>query len=248
LPTSVLAVLLASFLLVAALYSSVGHAGASGYLAIMALAGLDPATMKSAALVMNLCVAGLATWRYVRAGHFRFGLFWPFALASVPCAFAGGAIRLPPEGYQPLLALVLLAAAARLLLAWGEGEVAEPRPPRTPVALGAGAAIGFVSGLTGTGGGIFLSPLALLRRWAKTREVAALSAVFILVNSSAGLLGHTLSTFALPRELPWFVASAVLGGLAGSWLGAHKLDPRLLRRLLGLVLLVAAAKLLLHAP
>ncbi len=237
-------VLCVAFFVVAALYSSVGHAGASGYLATMALLGIAPEQMKPTALVLNIVVAGLGAWRFTRARLFAWRLFWPFGLATVPLAFVGGRLALDPRVYKPLLGLVLLVAVIRLLLPSRESDVGEPRPPARPVALAVGAAIGFVSGLTGTGGGIFLAPLALLCRWARVREVSALCAVFILCTSIAGLLGHRVRTEALPRELPLFAAVVLLGGLLGTSLGTSRLDPNRLRRLLGLVLLIAAGKLL----
>lgn len=237
-------VLCAAFFVVAALYSSVGHAGASGYLATMALLGIAPEQMKPTALVLNIVVAGLGAWRFTRAKLFSWRLFWPFGIATVPLAFLAGGFALDPRAYKPLLGLVLLAAAARLLIPSRESDVGEPRPPTRPVALAVGAAIGFVSGLTGTGGGIFLAPLALFRRWARVREVSALCAVFILCTSIAGLLGHRVRVEALPRELPLFAVVVLLGGLLGTSLGTARLDPGRLRRLLGVVLLIAAGKLL----
>lgn len=235
-----------AFFAVAALYSSVGHAGASGYLATMALLGVAPEQMKPTALVLNIVVAGLGSWRFVRARLFSWSLFWPFGVATVPLAFLGGGLVLDPRIYKPLLGIVLLAAAARLLLVGGEREIEAPRAPKRPVALAVGAAIGLVSGITGTGGGIFLSPLALLCKWARIREVSALSAVFILCTSIAGLLGHRVRADSLPRELPLFALVVLAGGLVGSSLGVRRLDPRRLRQLLGVVLLIAAGKLLIE--
>ncbi len=242
-PTVAVALAVA-FFAVAALYSSVGHAGASGYLATMALLGLAPEQMRPTALLLNIVVAALGAWRFIRARLFSWRLFWPFGLATVPMAFVGGRLAVSPALYKPLLGLVLRAAAVRLLLVKGEQEIEQPRPPRLPVALGVGGAIGLLSGLTGTGGGVFLSPIALLRRWARIREISALSSVYILVTSIAGLLGHRVRSEALPRELPWFAAAVLLGGLLGSTLGASRLDPRRLRQLLGAVLVIAGGKLL----
>ncbi|MBM4013633.1 MAG: sulfite exporter TauE/SafE family protein [Planctomycetes bacterium] len=239
-------VLCAAFLAIAALYSSVGHAGASGYLATMALLGVAPEQMKPTALLLNIVVATLGVWRFVRAGLFSWRLFWPFGLATVPMAFLGGRLAVSPALYKPLLGLVLLAAAARLLLVKGEQEIEQPRPPRVPLSLAVGGAIGLLSGITGTGGGIFLSPLALLRRWARIREISALSSVYILVTSIAGLLGHRVHSETLPRELPWFAAAVLVGGLLGSSLGVRRLDPLRLRQALGAVLVIAGGKLLIE--
>ncbi len=244
-PTATVVELALAFLLVAALYSSVGHAGASGYLAVMALFGVVPEVMKPTALALNVVVASLGAWRFARAGHFSWRLFWPFGAATIPCAFFAGRLQVDAAVYKPLLGGVLLLAAVRLFTARSDGDVTATRPPPIAVGLGVGAAIGFLSGLTGTGGGIFLSPLALFRRWTTVRQTSALSAVFILVTSISGLAGLGTRS-ALPlADLPWFVAAVIAGALAGTQLGAHKLDPRVLRRLLAVVLVIAGGKLLL---
>lgn len=227
----------------AVLYSMVGHAGASGYLAAMALVGIAPAVMKPTALTLNILVATVGTIQFARAGRFSWPLFWPFALGSIPFAFLGGALALPVTVYKRLLALVLLYAAFRLFR--GATSRSEPRPVARPVAIGAGAGIGFLSGLTGVGGGIFLSPLMLIMGWADARRTAAVSVAFILVNSVSGLLGHVASVRSLPRETGILAAVALAGGLIGSTLGSRKLPNPVLRRLLGVVLVTAAAKLLL---
>ncbi len=226
----------------AVLYSMVGHAGASGYLAAMALVGIAPAVMKPTALALNILVATVGTVQFVRAGRFSWSLFWPFALGSVPFAFLGGSLALPIPLYRRLLALVLLYAAYRLFRA-STGAVAEPRAPRRPIAAAAGAGIGFLSGLTGVGGGIFLSPLMIIKGWADARRTAAVSVAFILVNSVSGLLGHLSSVRFLPREIGILAGVALLGGFIGSTIGSRRLPNPVLRRLLAVVLLVAAAKL-----
>lgn len=226
----------------AVLYSSVGHAGASGYLAAMALLSVPPATMRPVALVLNVLVATVATVRFVRAGLFSHRLLWPFAFTSVPAAFIGGALHLPGHWFQWLVALTLAAAAHRLLAAVPP-RATGVRPPPIGAALAAGAAIGVLSGLTGTGGGIYLSPLLLFAGWAETRETGGVSAAFILLNSLAGLAGNYASVHALPPELAWWAPAAVLGGLIGSELGARRIATDTFRRMLALVLLVAAVKL-----
>lgn len=237
-----LAALLAFIALAAALYSSVGHGGASGYLAVMALFAVAPMTMKPAALTMNIAVAGLVLVRLWRAGYFDTRLFWPFALGSIPLAFVGGALTLPGALYKLLVGLTLLVAAARLL--WN----AEDRAPRSPpwfwTAFGIGAGLGFLSGLTGVGGGIFLSPLLLLKRWAYMRTTAAVSAAFILVNSMAGLAGHASVAVDWPEQLPLLVVAALMGAGIGSELAVRRLAPVTLRRVLGVVLVIAGVKLL----
>lgn len=243
---SELAGLTALVLVAAGLYSMVGHGGASGYLAAMALFGLAPAVMKPTALTLNLLVASIGTVQFARAGHFRWDRFWPFAAASVPCAALGGALSIPDVVYRRIVGVVLIYAALRLFFfvagsASGEGRARLPRL----VALPVGAGIGLLSGLVGVGGGIFLSPVLLLAGWADARTTAAVSAAFILVNSAAGLLGHVASVRMLPPEMPWLGAAAVAGGLAGASVGSRQLAPLALRRLLAVVLVVAAAKLIL---
>ena len=227
------------------LYSSVGHGGASGYLAAMALFGVSATLMKPAALTMNIVVAGLVFVRLWRAGYFNARLFWSFALGSIPLAFVGGAILLHERAYQYLVAVALLVAAWRLLVAGHEPPThAAPRPG---VALPLGAGLGFVSGLTGVGGGIFLSPLLLLLRWASMRTTAAVSSAFILVNSIAGLAGLLGSGVPLPGGLPWMVVAALAGAVVGSELAVRRLAPARLRQLLGVVLVIAAVKMALTA-
>ena len=229
--------------LAALLYSSVGHAGASGYLAAMALFGLAPDVMKPTALVLNILVASITTVRFYRAGCFSWPLLWPFALGSIPAAFLGGAMHLPANLYKPLVGAVLWVGAARL--AWpGKPEAAEPKP--VPIAPGVlwGVGIGMLSVLTGTGGGIFLSPLLLFAGWAETRQTGGVSAAFILVNSLAGLAGRLTTMDQLPAALPVWALAAMAGGLLGASLGSRRLAPLRFRQLLALVLVIAGAKLL----
>ena len=191
-PTESIAILGALILIVGFMYSSVGHAGASGYLAVMALMGIAPDVMKPTALILNILVAMIGTAQFMRAGHFDWKLFWPFAAASVPLAFLGGMIKLPPEYYKPFIGLVLLFSAWRIAAVAMRSKTRVEPPVREvsmPIALNAGAVLGFVSGLTGVGGGIFLSPLLLLFRWAAPKKTAAVSAAFILVNSISGIAG-----------------------------------------------------------
>ena len=230
--------------LAALLYAAVGHAGASGYLAAMALVGVAPEAMKPTALLLNLVVASLGTWRFARAGHLPWRTLRPFLLGSVPLAVAGGAWQLPGTLYRPAVGGVLLLAALLLLRRLPEACPAAS-PPHAGVAVAAGAGIGLLAGLTGTGGGIFLSPLLLLHGWAGARATAGLSAAFILANSAAGLAGNLASTRHLPAGLPGYVLAVGLGGLAGSQLGLRHLSPLALRRAVAVVLAVAAAKLLL---
>jgi len=232
-------------LLLAFLYSSVGHGGASGYLAAMSLFALAPREMSTTALVLNLAVAGTATVAYWRAGHLSLMLPLQFLLTSVPAAFLGGMIHIPAIIYGLLLAATLTFAAVRLFLTGLDSSPQETRPVRTGVALFAGGGIGLLSGMVGVGGGIFLSPLMLLMRWADVKQTAAASAVFIVANSLSGLMGRTLAGNMAVGQLGFLVAPAFVGGLLGSQLGAWKLSGMTLRRLLGVVLLIAAAKLIL---
>ncbi len=224
------------------LYSSVGHAGASGYLAVMALIGVAPAEMRPAALVMNLLVATIGTTNFVRAGHFRLSLLWPFAVASVPMAYLGGRLALPVAAYRVVVGVVLVLSALRFVVTLRAPDEARGEPP-LGAALGTGAVLGLLAGLTGVGGGIFLSPLLLLLGWATLRVTAATSVVFILVNSAAGLLGQAAMIDRLPTMLPAWMVAVAIGGLAGSWLGARRLPSPAIRALLAVVLLAAGIKL-----
>jgi len=227
----------------AALYSMVGHGGASAYLAAMALFGLAPEVMKPTALVLNILVSAIATVQFARARRFSWPTFWPFALAAVPLAFVGGAITLPALLYRRVVGVVLVYAALRLWQRAGVAGEGAVRPVPKAAALPLGAGMGFLSGLIGLGGGIFLSPVLVLARWAGVRTTAGVSAVFILVNSIAGLLGRTTSVRALPPGLPVLAFAAVAGGLIGSTLGSRRLPSPTLRRLLAAVLVIAAVKL-----
>ena len=240
-----ISVLTAAIFAVALLYASVGHGGASGYLAVMALFGLTPTALKPTALLLNLLVAGIAVTAFARAGHFRWHLFWPFAATSIPCSFLGGAMSLPPNFYRPLLGTVLLFSALHLLRQRTAGDDGSSRPLPLAMALPAGAALGLLSGLTGVGGGIFLSPLLLFFGWAGIRETAAVSALFIVANSAAGLLGHLGSLQAVPAFAPLLAAAAVIGGVTGAGLGSRRLPPVAIVRLLAAVLTIAGFKLIL---
>lgn len=239
---SSLLLIIAAIFVVAVLYSSVGHGGASGYLAVMAFLSVAPAVTRPTALVLNLFVASIGAFQFYRAGHFSWKLFWPFAVTSIPFAFLGGMITLPTNVYKILLGLVLLFAAFRL--AWSFSKEVEPVSPKIWIALICGAAMGLLSGLVGVGGGIFLTPLLLLMNWSETKTAAGISALFILVNSAAGLLGNYQQVSLLPSDVWFWIAAAVAGGVLGSLLGARKFESLLLRRLLAAVLLFAAVKLI----
>jgi len=238
--------LLASGMLVAAfVYASVGHGGASAYIAAMALAGIAPAEMRPIALTLNILVSALATYKFWRAGHFRWRLFWPFAAVSIPFAYLGGAITLPGNLYKIVVGAVLIYAAWQLWRSGRAGEEMKPvRQPAIALAMAIGAAMGLLSGLTGVGGGIFLSPLLLMLGWAGTKQTSAVAAPFILVNSVAGLAaGFVAGTAALP-ESTWALAAAVLvGGWLGAEYGSRRFANPVVRRVLAVVLAVAGAKM-----
>ncbi len=239
--------LAAIFFLVATLFSSVGHAGASGYLAVMGLLSMSPLVMRPTALALNVLVASIGTWRFARAGLFQWANFWPFALASIPCAFVAGSLQLPAVIYQLLVAIVLAVGGVQLIVhahAGAEAEVLHPAPGvRIGRGLLIGALIGTLAGLTGTGGGIFLTPILLFTGWVATRHAAAVTAPFVLLNSIAGLLGQTIVLDGLPAALPLWLAAVGLGALLGTQLGTRRLSVAALRRALGVVLLIAAAKM-----
>jgi uncharacterized membrane protein YfcA len=228
--------------LVAFLYSTVGHAGASGYIALMSLLALSPTVIKPTALALNILVACIATWQFWRAGHFSWPLFWPFALLSTPLAFVGGYLNLPTHLFKVLVGIILLLSAARFLLRPTPDAVRAE--PRRSVALSVGAGLGLLSGLTGTGGGIFLTPILLSKRWASAKPAAAVSAAFILVNSLAGLVGNLASTRTFPVVAAPLGVAAILGGALGSHLGARRLPHTAIKRLLAIVLIIAGSKLI----
>ena len=237
-----IAILTGLVLVVAFLYSSVGHAGASGYIAVMSLVGLAPVVIKPTALVLNILVASIVTWQFWRAGHFSWHLFWPFAVLAIPCAFVGGYANLPTHVFKVMVGIVLLFSAVRFF--WNPAEDNVRKEPARIVAVPIGAGLGLLAGLTGTGGGIFLTPLLLVMRWAATKQAAGVSALFILVNSVSGLLGNVSSTQRVPSFAIPLAAAAVIGGTIGSHLGSKRLPHTAIKRLLAVVLWIAGAKLI----
>ncbi len=240
--TAQLAFLCLAIAMIAFLYSSVGHAGASGYIATMTLLGLAATVIRPTALVLNVLVATIGSVQFWRAGHFSWKLFWPFALLSVPAAYLGGYIQPSASILRILIGLVLLFSAARLI--FRRGDPAETVAPSKPTAVGVGAGLGFLSGLTGTGGGIFLTPLLLFCRWAHIRQAAAVSAVFILVNSIGGLVGYFTAVRSLPVLGLYLAIPAIIGGAIGSHLGSRRLPVRAISILLAIVLAIAGTKLI----
>jgi hypothetical protein len=235
------------FFVAALLYSSVGHAGASGYLAIMALFGMAPAEMRPTALVLNILVATITTYKFYRAGNFSWRTFLPFAVGSIPFAFIGGGLTLPTQLYKPIVGLVLWYSAFRLAQATRANDnPAEYQPAPIWVGISVGIAIGLLAGLTGVGGGIFLSPLIVLMSWADARHTAGVSAAFILVNSIAGLLGHLSSVDNLPASLPLLAVSVAIGGYFGAEYGSKRFSNATIKRFLALVLVIGGLKMIIE--
>jgi len=233
------------FFAIALLYSTVGHAGASGYLAAMALLSFSPAVMKPTALALNIIVALVTAIRFAKAGYFSWRLFWPFALASVPMAYLGGGMQVDATVYKILVGIALVFAALNLILRTRVAAEAPEGPayPGIGASLAVGAGLGFLSGLTGVGGGIFLSPVLIILQWAGLRRTAAVAAAFILLNSISGLAGYLQKGGAFPDHLAFWSVAVVVGGYIGSTLGATKFNSPVLRVLLGVMLVLAGVKM-----
>lgn len=227
----------------AALYTSVGHAGASAYIALMALFGLAPAVMRPTALALNILVAGFTSFRYLHAGLFRWRTLWPFLVGALPFAAIGGSVQLPGQFYRPLVGVILIIAGIRFL--WPKELTTNQKPRDPPIVAGIafGAVVGLLSGLTGTGGGIFLSPILLLAGWSDTRTASGVAAVFILCNSIAGLLGNVAIVKSLPADLPIYAVAVLAGATIGTTFGIKFAVPVILRAL-GAVLTIAGCKLI----
>ena len=239
---SSLFLLLVLMSLVAFFYSSVGHGGASGYLALMSIFNFNPQTMKPSALMLNILVSGIAFYQYYKAGNFKWRIFLPFICLSVPMAFIGAGIKIDTSVYKIILGICLIIASLRLLGLFGK-ESDEIKPVHIPSAVTIGGMIGFLSGMIGIGGGIILSPLLLLLHWAKMKETAAVSALFIFVNSIAGLAGVVNTGAVFSSRLIYFVFAALTGGILGSYYGSGKFNTVVLKYLLTSVLLFASVKL-----
>jgi uncharacterized protein len=228
----------------AVLFTSVGHGGASAYIALMALFGLESTVIRPTALVLNVIVTSFSSARYVRAKLFDWTILWPVLLGAVPMAFVGGSISLPGGYYKPLVAFVLFISALRLF--WPDMLKSLPEVRTMPIWLGivCGALIGFLAGLTGTGGGIFLSPLLIFTGWSDVRKASGITSVFILCNSLAGLAGNYASIGAIGYQT-WLYGGAVLiGAFIGTHLGISAFAKTAILRALGVVLLIASAKLI----
>ncbi|WP_228156701.1 sulfite exporter TauE/SafE family protein [Fuscovulum blasticum] len=235
-----------AFLLIALVYAAVGQAGASGYIAAMALAGFAPLAMKATALALNLLVASIGTALFLRSGRVSRRNVWPFAILGFPFSMLGGAVHLPEGLYFRVVGIVLLLSSLQMARGALSGPPAQPAPPVAPpfaAALATGAVIGFISGTTGTGGGVFLAPVILAMNWGTARQTAATTAVYNLVNSGAALIGAQATWPQLPAALPVWLLAVAVGGTAGALLGSRYLSDRWLRGLLALLLLVSGLKL-----
>ena len=230
--------------LVAMLYAAVGHGGASGYLAMMAIWSFPISVMKPTALVLNLFVAAISFFAFSRKGHFNWKLLLAFAVSSVPLAFLGGMIEVNPAIYKKVLGVLLVFAVLRMLELFGKDNAATREVPMWQ-GLIVGGLIGFFSGLIGIGGGIILSPIILLMRWGTVKQAAAVSAAFIWVNSAAGLMGHLSRDVTIEPQAMTLVGIALLGGALGGYLGSVKFNNLVLKRVLAFVLILACAKLFL---
>ncbi|NDP27458.1 MAG: sulfite exporter TauE/SafE family protein [Flavobacterium sp.] len=229
--------------LVAFLYSSVGHGGASGYLALMAFFSFAPETMRPTALLLNIFVSLIAFIQYYRAGFFKWNLFWPYAIASIPTAFIGGMITVEVGLYKKILAVLLLFSVVRLLGIQFKTATFDVKQ-NLFLALFIGAIIGLFSGMIGIGGGIILSPIILLMHWADMKKTAAISALFIFVNSIAGFAGLFTKGFEFKTEMGLMIVLALIGGILGSYFGANKFRSEFLNKILAVVLLLASIKLI----
>lgn len=228
---------------VAFLYASVGHGGASGYLALGALFGMAVSVIKPSALLLNLVVSAAAFFQYYRGGHFRWTLFWPFAVTSVPASYLGSFISLDDHIYKKILGVLLVFAVMRIAGLFGKGREKNVSPPLA-AALVSGALIGLLSGMIGIGGGIILTPLLLIFGWAGIKETAAVSALFIFVNSLSGLAGLLQKGISLDSQVYVWLAVAAIAGLFGSWAGSLRLGGIALRGILAVTLGIACIKLI----
>ncbi len=225
------------------IYASVGHAGASAYLAVMAFMNFAPDVMRPTALTLNILVSLVAFVNYYRKSFFDFERFWPLAITSIPMAFVGGTILIRPAVYNILIGLALVSASVRLLIKPKENSSFEPVGRVT--LMGIGAAIGLLSGLTGIGGGIFLTPIFVFFNWAPIKLIAGISSAFILVNSIAGLAGNYNGLQFISPHWIYYAAVVLVGGALGSLYGANYARNLVLRRILFFILLTAGVKMLL---
>ncbi len=236
-----------AFLVIALVYAAVGQAGASGYIAAMALAGFAPPAMKTTALALNLLVAGIGAALFLKAGRLSWRNVWPFAILGFPFSLLGGAIQLPEGLYFPVVGVVLILSGLQMGRSAVRGRSSSPQAPVAPpfaAALATGAVIGFVSGTTGTGGGVFLAPVILSMNWGTARQTAATTAVFNLMNSGAALIGAFAAWRHIPTALPLWLVAVAVGGAVGAFLGSRYLSDRWLRGILAFLLLVSGLRLI----
>ncbi|THF64922.1 sulfite exporter TauE/SafE family protein [Pseudothauera nasutitermitis] len=236
-----------AFLVIALAYAAVGQAGASGYIAAMAFVGLVPLVMKMTALALNLLVAAIGTFYFLKAGRLSWRNVYPFAILGFPFSLLGGAVHLPEGLYYPAVGVVLVLSAIQMARsAFGKGRalVVAPVAPPFRAALATGAIIGFISGTTGTGGGVFLAAVILAMNWGTPRQTAATTAVYNLINSAAALVGAYGAWHRLPESLPWWLAAVAVGGALGAFVGSRYLSDRWLRAVLAILLLVSGLNLL----
>lgn len=242
--TSVAFCILLLLLIVAFLYSSVGHGGASGYLAVLSLMGVSAVLMRPTALLLNIFVAGISFYQYYRSGHFRWKLFYPFAILSVPMAFLGTYVKLDPLMYKRILGVCLILAVLRIIGIFNNKQATETKPMPLAAGIAIGAALGFLSGMIGIGGGIILSPVILIFNWGTLKQTSAVAALFIVINSMAGMLGLLKQGLTLPPQIIFWLMAAIVGGLIGSYWGSRRAENRTLKNVLAAVLLFAAVKLI----
>jgi uncharacterized protein len=234
--------ILISLFVIAFLYSSVGHGGGTGYLALLALFGVAPLFMKSSALILNVFVSAIAFFNYYKAGYFRWKLIFPFLISSIPFAYMGALTEVNPSTYKTILGIFLLIAIARMLFIPNAVTEASIKMPFLP-AVAIGAALGFFSGLIGIGGGIILSPILILLHWANVKESAAVSALFIFLNSLSGLFALYQGGFTFEPRIAGWIITGILGGIAGSYIGSYRLKSEKLKFMLATVLFLASIKL-----
>jgi uncharacterized protein len=229
------------FFVVAFLYASVGHGGASGYLALMALFGFAPMLIKPTALLLNVMVSMIAFISFYKAKHFKSSMLWPLILGSIPFSYLGSIINLPDSVYKKILAIVLLLSIVRLV--WTSSNQALKPSPKPYLLFIIGASIGLLSGMIGMGGGILLSPILILMHWANLKQTAAISAIFIFLNSVAGMIGQLQKGFVLNEQVYWIIGFVLVGGWIGAYTGSKKLQPQKMKWVLATVLILAAGKL-----
>jgi uncharacterized protein len=231
------------FFLIALLYSAVGHAGASGYLAVMALLSFSPDSIKPTSIILNIVVASIASFHYLHKSYFDLRIFLAFVFTSIPAAYLGGSLTLPPEYFKLFAGLFLLLSAAALIVrTTSVHKVGEVRQMNLSFGLLLGAVIGFISGIIGVGGGIFLSPVLILMHWTTVKQASGIAALFILVNSIAGLLGHVSAVKTIDSNIIYWIPAVIAGGIIGSNLGTKTLRPRIITYLLATLLLSAGIK------